>query len=330
MLRSVARPLLTAFALGAALTGGAAAETLRVVGEAFGETAEIDIAGLEREAAQAAAQGGLVALARSEAEIASLRAAFETAKEGPVAPSPELFALLARTESFCRWSDGAVGPLGGKLFRLWGVRFPAPGRPAPEVLSAAVDTARCGRIALDGLNSQVRIAIDSELDLLPFELGWAVDRAVTALSEAGVVNGRVRLGAVQRGIGAGPDGKGWRVEIPRLPGSSQPAEGFWLRDRAAAVLLTSDRPVLLGGDPMPRYLDLRSGTARGGTLAVVAVTEFAVDAQAVGWAMHSLGPRGGQMSLGSLRPEPSVLWALGSGEGEPLISVARWSAVPKR
>lgn len=308
----------------------AAGETVRLEGELAGEPALVEVAGLDGAAADTAARAGWIALAQADGELRALERAFEEAAGGVVAPGDERFALLERADRFCRWSDGVVGALGGKLFRLWGMRFPAPGRPAPAVLAGAVDSARCERLALDRAARLARVAAGTEVDLMPFELGWAVDRAVAALATAGATNVRVRLGGVERGTGPGPDGKGWRVTPPRLPGAAAPLDPFYLRDRASALLVANDRPIDLGGDAAPRFLDLRRGRSSAGVLAVVVVTEVAADAQALGWAMFALGAGAGQQRLGNLRPEPSVLWALGSGEGEPLLAVTHWSAVPKR
>jgi thiamine biosynthesis lipoprotein len=319
-----------ALALAALAPAGLAAEVVRLEGELAGEPALVEVADLEPGAADTAARAGWIALAQADGELRALERAFEEAAGGPVAPGDERFALLERADRFCRWSDGVIGALGGKLFRLWGMRFPAPGRPAPDVLAGAVESARCNRLTLDRAERLARVAPGTEVDLMPFELGWAVDRAVAALEAAGATNVRVRLGGVERGRGAGPDGKGWRVVPPRLPGAAGPLDPFYLRDRSSALLVAYDRPIDLGGDASPRFLDLRRGRSSAGVLAVVVVTEVAADAQALAWAMFALGAGAGQQRLGSLRPEPSVLWALGRGEGEPLLAVTHWSAVPKR
>ena len=65
-------------------------------------------------------------------------------------------------------------------------------------------------------------------------------------------------------------------------------------------------------------------------LAAVAVTELAVDAQGLAATMLILGPREGQLRMGTLRPRPSLLWFLGSGEGRPLLVDYRWSDVNRR
>jgi thiamine biosynthesis lipoprotein ApbE len=315
-----------------------AAPTVRRTAVIAGRAAEIEIADLDGARADSAAGAGFAALSRADGELDALAEAFDKAGEGPVRPSPEVFDLLVRTDSFCRWSVGAVGALGGRELALWGVRDPAAekspgaptGRPSGEALEAAIQTSGCDRMALDGGARTVRIATGSALDLAPFGAGWAVDRATAALRDAGSANFRVTLGEVVRGVGKGPDGKGWKIELPSFPGQREPLEGFYLRDRAAAILRADDRPITVGGDRMPRWLDLRRGYAPQGILATATVSELAVDAQGVAWAMFALGQQSGEMSLGQLRPEPSVLWVLGSGDSPPVLSVANWAAVPKR
>jgi hypothetical protein len=62
----------------------------------------------------------------------------------------------------------------------------------------------------------------------------------------------------------------------------------------------------------------------------VVSTERALDAEGLAVALLITGPREGQMRLGSLQPRPSVQWALGTGEGDPLLIEYHWSELPKR
>jgi thiamine biosynthesis lipoprotein len=324
-------PALAAWALAATLPATLPAETVRLTSEVLGETATIEIAGLPAERAEPAARAAWVELARTEADALALADAFRRAAGGPVRPDAAAFAMLAKADSFCRWSDGAVGALGGRVFRAWGPPGgPSAGRPAPGALADAVASARCDRLSFDRAAGTVTAASTSELDLAPFAPGWAVDRAAAVLVAAGIESFRIGVGSVARGAGPGPDGKGWRVEFPPLGAAGEHLEGFFLRDRAAGVLVAGDRPLEIAGDRMPRWLDLRDGLARDGVQAVAAVTDLALDAQALAWALWALGPRAGQMSLGQLRPEPAALWALGSGDSPPILVVAHWSSVPKR
>ena len=145
------------------------------------------------------------------------------------------------------------------------------------------------------------------------------------LADAGAGNAFVRIGGVQRGMGPGPHGDGWPVEMPRVPGLDSPLEPVRLLDEALAVADHRDGPLTAGGETYPPYLDLRKGRPMDGVMAVLAASELAVEAQGLAAVMFVTGSRDGQLRLGSLDPRPSVLWLLGSGEGRPLLVEYRWS-----
>ena len=84
---------------------------------------------------------------------------------------------------------------------------------------------------------------------------------------------------------------------------------------------------MIAGDSYSAHLDLRSGRPVQGVAATIAISELAIDAQALSITMFVLGQREGMLRLGALRPEPSVAWLLGSGEGPPLITTHRWAVV---
>ncbi len=155
--------------------------------------------------------------------------------------------------------------------------------------------------------------------------GFALDQATQVLKQAGVTNAWLEIGGVWRGIGGGPEGEGWLAHLPPIPGTKEPMDRVWLRDQSLAI--ASIEPV--GGQPSIRYIDQRTGVPTRGVVAVVAVTELAMDAEALAATLFIEGMRGGQMRLGALNPRPSVLWLLGQGKGTPLQSTYRWSELPR-
>lgn len=304
---------------------------LRLSVPAFGSKAEAEVRDLPAAAADAAlrqALGRIVTLdrltdpARSDSALAQLNAA---AGKGPQKIDPDLFGLLERALEFCTWSDGIDGPLGGRLNELWGVRGGAAALPTATTLSEAVDSARCSRLTLDSRAGTADLQAGSLADLWGFAEGFAVDQALAVLRQAGSTNAWVRAGPVQRGYGPGPAGKGWWVVLPKVPGATASLEPFELRDRAVACLQASDRQLGAGGQTWAPYVQQQTGRPAEGVLMVVAVTDLAIDAQALGVTMFTAGARQGQLRLGSVRPSPSVLWLLGTGQGAPLTTDYRWS-----
>lgn len=319
---------------------------VRIASTAFGRRLEIEVRDLPRETAKAAIQAAFDEVAAAErllrpdasepagsiGGVGSLNAA---AGNGPQPVDPKLMPLLVRAQEFCTWSEGAHGPLGRNLYEAWGLRSmaalsddpPAATLPEPGALQEATAAARCETLVLNPARLTAELAAGSRLDLGGFAEGHAVDQAVETLRRNGVANGFVQLGSIQRGLGKGVDGRGWKIILPRFAGMDRPAGRFQLRDRAAAVLSTQDGSMRIADQILLPYLNQRTGLPAPGVIGVAAVTDLAVDAQALAIAMVLTGPREGQLRLGSLRPSPSVLWFLGSGSGAPLQADHHWGDV---
>jgi len=319
-------PLLLALALGA--PAPLLSSPVRQSAQAFGKPMDIELRGLPAEEAREAiaqAIAEVVAFQRlADAGVAALNAA---AGKGPQPVDPRILAVLARARSFCDWSDGAHGPFGRDLYALWGLRSPVAESPGPDQVRQAASAATCDRLALDPQKGTATLAAGSGLDLLGFVEGAAVDQAVDVLRQRKAGDGFVRIGPVQRGFGPGPGGKGWPVALPQFPGQEGPADQVYLRDRSIATASQADHPLQ---GVAQSYLNQRTGLPVSGTLATVAVSELAVDAEGLATSMLILGPRAGQIRIGTLRPRPSLLWFLGSGEGAPLVVDYRWSDIMRR
>ena len=300
--------------------------SLRVAGTVFGETAAIEGRDLSRETGAGALNSAWTALVDAEAE---LRRVVEQATGQPLAMTPEVTRLLVRTQSFCRWSDGATSALGAPVYKLWNAGSAA--LPTTAGLETAVDATRCGRMTVDEKSALVEILPGSALDLRSFARGWAIDRAADTLKGLGVSDFEVQIGSLTRAAGPGPGGRGWPYPLPTFARSTETLGTLLLRDQSVAIADPADRPMRIAGETFSRYIDLRSGRPSTGVAGVVVVSELAVDAEPLATAMAVFGANNGQMRLGTLKPKPAVLWLLGSQEaGAPVLASANWSAVKKQ
>lgn len=300
-----------------------ATTALRMTGTALGARLEIEVLDLSKAAGEQALNAAWDAVVGAERELRALAAA---AGSGKARLSPDLLDLVGRASSFCTWSDGASGPIGGAVYRLWAEGAQRGALPTPDRLQSAAESTKCSRLTLRLETRELELAPGTELDLRGFTRGWAVDLAVRSLVASGAANLRVELGPVARGLGPGPAGKGWPIALPTLSASGNAASQVLLLDQAIAVAEPASETFLVGGERILPAFDLRSGRPATGVSSVVAVTTFAADAEPLALAMSVLGANGGQMRLGSLRPKPSVLWLLGSGE-TAVVASSNWSAV---
>jgi thiamine biosynthesis lipoprotein len=311
-----------------------ASAPLRSASVAFGQTAQVVVSDLTPDAAAAAVERSYAEIRqvqemvdpyRPSGGLARLNAA---AGQGAQPIDPRLAVGLDRALRFCEWSERAFGPLGRDLNSIWGVRSGVPvGAPAPERVAQAVAVTGCERLTVDAKAGTAALQPGSALDLWGFGEGLAVDRAIESLQAAGSRNAFVRVGNVYRGFGPGPAGQGWPV---RLSVSGLESGSLYLRDRALAVANSRERPLLVGSEKLAPYVNQRTGHPAEGVLATVAVTTHAMDAQPMSAIQLIVGPREGQLRLGSLKPRPSVLWIQGTGTGSPLLIEYHWSEVPKR
>jgi FAD:protein FMN transferase len=311
----------------------------RATAPAFGGMLEIEVRDLPRAAADVAIEAAagevgeverMTDSVRPDSELGALNAA---AGKPPRRLDPRLFAALARALDFCFWSEGKEGPLARDLHRLWwrGGDRPLPADPAPDALARATDAAACRHLSLDPRQQTATLAAGSALDLVDFSAGLAIDRAIELLRQRGSANAFVRIGGVRRGIGAGRDGRGWMIDLPALGGLPEPIGRIFLRDQSLALVSRDDRPLRVGGQLLWPFIDQRSGRpAAEGVFATLVVTELAIDAQALAATLTITGSQEGTLLTGSIRPRPSILWLMGSGNGSPLLVPYRWTEVPKR
>ncbi len=304
---------------------GESPTALRLAGSALGTALELEVLDLPRSAGEKALHAAWDAVVRAERELAALA---PPPGSGKALLSPDLGALIARANSFCAWSDGASGPAGGAVYRLWEESARSGALPSPIRLEEAAASAKCARVVFRAETRELELAPGTELDMRGFARGWAVDLAARSLLESGAVNFKVALGSVIRGAGAGPGGTGWTVFLPTLSASGDPQSRILLQDQAIAVAEPASGIFAVGGEQIVPAYDLRSGRPATGVSSVAAVTTLAADAEPLAMAMSVLGANGGQIRLGSLRPKPSVLWLLGSGE-TAVVSSSNWSAVRK-
>lgn len=152
----------------------------------------------------------------------------------PVQVEPRLYNLLKHCVHLTKLTEGAFDITIGELMHIWGFH-----RGETEVLDtdplqfACQATARRG-IILCGSNTQgsncgQTFTVSFErpgirLDLGAIGKGYALERAVEILRDAGIVNAIVHGGtSIVYGIGRQPNGQPWRVGVRTLDDNGSPA-----------------------------------------------------------------------------------------------------------
>ena len=270
-------------------------------------------------------------------EIANINA---RAAHEAVRVSPEVFNLLAHARSLSEASAGAFDITIGPLMGCWGLRGKQGRVPGPEELAEVRQQIGMHRLCLDA--DTVTVRFESEgmmLDLGAIGKGYAIDRAVEILREAGVRNAFLHGGtSTAYGLGIQPNGDGWKVVIDSpqhllMPYAeneatvrTKPPENRAEREILATVELVNE--ALSVSAPTGKFfkvnerayghvLDPRTAQPVTGAAISAVVLPSATESDALSTALLALG-RDGHDIIASARPRARLLVAESDKPGDAL------------
>ncbi len=272
---------------------------------------ELVLPGEREPALRAAGEEALDEIERLEAQLSLFRPTSEIARlnreaaAGPVKVSPPVFHLLAQARLLWELTEGAFDPTIGPLMRLWGFRGGEVREPTPAEVAEVRAGVGMDKVELNPADFTVHFTHPGvRLDLGACGKGYALDRAVDILREAGVTRGLIHGGTSSVfALGHQPDGRPWKVALPPAAAPDlQPARTgqtaepwlaeFELADNALGVSAVGGLVVLLPGKPWGHVLDPRTGEPVRRTLQAAVVLPSALEADALSTALLVLGEAG--------------------------------------
>jgi FAD:protein FMN transferase len=242
---------------------------------------------------------------RPESELSGINARAATE---PVIVEPRFFAFLERIACLSAATGGAFDVTVAPLMRCWGFVGGMGRPPDPEVLAEARRCVGMRHVLLDPAARTVRfLQPGMSLDLGAVGKGYAVQRAVALLREAGVTAALMHAGtSTVAALGAPPDADAWTVAIrcpPSVSAAEPPgAEGdvragphlalARLRDRALSVSGAHGKSFTLDGRRYGHVIDPRTGRPVQGALLAALITSSPTDGDALSTALLTLGAAG--------------------------------------
>ena len=230
--------------------------------------------------------------------------------QGFVPVEPALYDVIEQSIGFSRRSGGRFDVTIAPVLRVWQAAREAGRPPSPEELAKASRCVGYQKIETRPPNS-VRFRSDCmRIDLGGIGKGYAVDRALAVLKQAGVRRAVVNAGgSTIASIGAPPGERGWPV---RLLASVSESRTLLLRD---ASISTSEHNLISVGfdgglfgeiiDPQRQGPSLRGG-------AVSVVTADATTSDALSTTLLLMSPAEGHELLAQF-PNVSALWISPAG-----------------
>ena len=232
----------------------------------MGTTLDVVVRLPEREAALAASERAVSAVARVEDLLTTWREGgplwnIDHAPAGQsVAVDPELAAVLALVFEWSRRTGGAFDPTVLPLVEAWGLR--SGGRiPSAEEIAAARRATGTDRFRLSAPDrTLVRLDERAGIDEGAWGKGYALDRAAERLARAGVADARLDLGGQVLVLGKDAGGRPWTVGLAHPDERERPVAR--LRLPSGTSLSTSgnsERGVTVAGRRIGHLLDPRTG-----------------------------------------------------------------------
>jgi len=262
----------------------------------------------------------LMSTYRDASEVRRLKNA--SAKQHVVL-SRETCEVLRSARRFAEISGGAFDVTAAPLFRLWRQCADLNRLPTRDELTAARAASSWDNLTLleDGA---VKANPFVEVDLGGIAKGYAVDRAIEKLQEAGCVGGLVEVGGDLRCFGTKPGGHPWRIAVRAPVG---PPQAGVLELTSAAVCTSGDylRFVEIKGKRFSHIIDPRSCLPAEAVPSVTIIARDATTADGLATTVSVLGPEKGLNLVESLDGVHCLLMVRGS---EGRISLLRSAGFP--
>lgn len=261
--------------------------------KAFGDDEQLLGEAIDNAFAEMSRLDALLSSHQPDSEISRLSQA-----QGEFVASPETVALIQLGKQVAVESGGAFDMTLGAVKKLWAIESDQPRIPTEEQLHVALQGIGPDALSLNGNRVKKRLP-ELQVDLGGIAKGYAVDRALDILRNAGITSASVNAGGDIALLGE-HQGRPWRIGIqhPRQTGALLTT--LELSDRA--VVTSGDYERFFEQDGVRYHHIFDPCTGQPGRLcqSVTVVAADAASADALATAAFVLGPQAGWQLLEDL------------------------------
>ncbi len=309
-----------ALALAAVTASAASPETVRDARKKMGSRFEITAVHADGGRARLAIARAYAEIDRIEAMISSWEPASATSKVNsnagvrPVAVPRELFNLTRRALKISQLTGGAFDITFAGLSELWDFKAEAPRLPDRRAIRRALEHVGYRKVVLDPVAGTV--FLDDPQARIGFGAigkGYAANRAVFALKEAGIESGVVSAGGDLVAFGRREDGRLWDIGIAHPDHRGHVFARLPLAEQAVVTSGDYESFLVIDGKRYRHILDPRTGWPVEHLRSVTVVCPDAELADALATAIFVMGPVEGLRLVNALNGVEALL-VDGNGE----------------
>ncbi len=285
----------------------------------LGTLVEITAYGEDQDLLDAAVTGAFAEMQRLEKQLSSYLPDSEISRlnlsPDPIELSGETRALISRGEEIARLSDGAFEMGLGGVKALWQIESEQPHIPTDAELQPAVSGLGPGDIVIQG-SLIGRRSPEVLVDLGGIAKGYAADRALEVLKEAGVTSATINAGGDIAMLGS-HNGKPWRIGIQHPRHQDQILLTLEVTDQAVVTSGDYERFFERDGVRYHHIFDPASGRPARLCQSVTILAGDAESADALATAVFVMGPETGLALIEGL---PDVEGLIVTADGQLLKS----------
>jgi thiamine biosynthesis lipoprotein len=310
----------------------------------MGTTFRVVLYAPDKDSAERAQAAAFARIADLDARLSDYRAdselmrACRDAAHRPVVLSDDVFRVLSIGQELSRRSGGAFDLTVGALTHLWRRARREVELPPQAEMDAARAASGYTRVHLDPAAKTLRIDRDGvRIDTGGIAKGYAADRALDALRDAGLPHAMVVAGGDIAAGEAPPGSAGWQVTIAplaegTLDGSgSRPsgpedanARSVLLHDAGISTSGDAEQWVEIAGTRYSHILDPRTGRPLTGHMSVTVIAPDATTSDMLATTVAVLGETKGLALAESYGASASMTLERTGGQRERVTST-RWT-----
>lgn len=227
----------------------------------------------------------------------------------PIPVDAELFELLTASVEYSKLSDGAFDVTVGPVVQLWRKAKTDQAAPTPEALAAAKAAVGYQNLLLDAENQTVRFMKQGMfIDLGGIAKGYAVDKAVEILRNAGLKGGMVDIGGNLKCFGIPANNtEHWYIGLQDPENEDSILLKLILDDRAVATSGDYRRFVTINGEKHSHIINPATADSAQSLSSVTIITADAMAADALSTAVSVMGDEKGMALIETINDTEALL-----------------------